>query len=300
MKIRLKNLATSLSIAGILLACGCGGSGSGPNLSGLGNLPVNIPGMGSSGRSVDAGQLAQLGGKTADLMSLDSPKRQQEIGESVAIGITNKYPLSTDQALQDYVNLVGLTVASVAPNADLDYAFGVLETNEVGAYSTPGGYIFITRGALGLIEDESELAAVLAHEIAHVVKNHGIEAVKNAKLADVVSSGAQTFSAEARAYANQVEFGTDFVLVKGYSRGQESDADALAVRYVAAAGYDPAGLLRFLQRLQSRTGAGGGLGQLMSTHPGTAERVAAVQRQVAATNARGVTLRERFVANVRR
>jgi predicted Zn-dependent protease len=256
--------------------------------------------MHSRGNSVDAGQLMQLGSKTADLMSLDSPKRQQEIGESVAIGITNRYPLASDQSLQDYVNLVGLTVASVAPNSDLDYAFGVLETPQVGAYSAPGGYIFITRGALNLVQDESELAGVLAHEIAHVAKNHGIEAVKQAKFADVVSTGAQAVSADARQYANQVEFGTDFVLVKGYSRTQESDADSLAVRYLAAAGYDPGGLLRFLQRLQSSTGAGGGMQQLMSTHPGTAERVASVGRQVASMNVRGVTLRDRFAANVRR
>src|SRR4029079_19055889 len=110
---------------------------------------------------------AQLGAKGLDWADIQSQQRQDEIGQAIAVAITNRYPLSSDTQLTDYVNLVGLTVASVAPNADINYSFGVLDTPEVGAYSAPGGYIFITRGALGMLQDESELAGVLAHEVAH-------------------------------------------------------------------------------------------------------------------------------------
>ncbi|HEY7086988.1 MAG TPA: M48 family metalloprotease [Tepidisphaeraceae bacterium] len=296
------NRSILIVLAPLMMTLGCGGGGSSsapPNVGGmLGSLPVNIPGM-NSAKAQQGAQLIQVGAKGLDVMSIDSPKRQQQIGQSVAVAIINRYPLSTDQALQDYVNLVGLTVASVAPNSEIDYAFGVLETQDVGAYSAPGGYIFITRGALAMIQDESELAGVLAHEVAHVAHNHGIEAVKASKGADFLVSAAKTQNQQVAAFGSQSDAFVDAIMVKGYSRSMESQADTDAVKYLAAAGYDPAGLERFLQRLQTRTGPGGGMQQVMSTHPGTAERVAHVQQQVAAMNARGVTLKERFAANVK-
>jgi predicted Zn-dependent protease len=288
--------ATAMLGSTALLSQGCGG-GSGPGGGTLGKITSAIPGLSSSQKN-DAMNLARLGAKGLDLLDLDSPQRQQEIGESVAVAITNRYRLSTDQKLTDYVNLVGLTVAPVSPKTDIDHAFGVLDTDQVSAYSAPGGYIFITRGAMRLIEDESELAAVLAHEVAHVALNHGIDAVKQAKTADLGATAIKTQSDQLAAYGKLVDEGFDTIVVKGFSREQESRADSEAVKYLAAAGYDPAGLVRFLQRLQSRTGAGGGLQQLMSTHPATAERVATVRRQVNAMNPTGVTLEARYKLNV--
>lgn len=287
--------------AGLFIA-GCGGSGSGTNPAGSGvfqSITGSLPGMGGA-KAQQAMQAGQLGAKALDTVDLESPQRQEEIGQSVAVAITNRYSLSTDQALNDYVTLVGLTVASVAPNADINYAFGVLETPEVSAYSAPGGYIFITRGALALMQDESELAGVLAHEVAHVAMNHGIEAIKAAKRTDLIVSGAKTYDANIAAFGQFVDVAADAILVKGYSRAQETQADTQAVKYLSAARYDSAGLLRFLQRMQSTTGAGGGLKQLMSTHPGTAERISAVQREVASKPAGGAKLPDRFAANVKK
>lgn len=244
-------------------------------------------------------EVGQLGAKAVDTLDLESSQRQEEIGQSVAVAITNRYSLSTDQALNDYVNLVGLTVASVAPNSDINYAFGVLETPEVSAYSAPGGYIFISRGALALMQDESELAGVLAHEVAHVAFNHGIEAVKAAKRTDLAVSAAKTYDANLNAYGQYVDVAADTVLIKGYSRAQEGQADVQAVRYLAAARYDTGGLLRFLQRMQSVTGTGG-VKQLMSTHPGTADRIATVQHELASHSTNGAKLSERFAANVKK
>lgn len=282
-------LGLGLATAGVLgLAIGCAEE-TGSAMSGLG---VNIPGM-SSGQTQQA---VQVGAKVLDRADLESPARQDEIGQSVAVAITNKYPLSTDQTVTDYVNLVGLTVASVSEKPDLNYCFGVLETDQVAAYSAPGGYIFITRGSLALCKDESELAGVLAHEVAHVSLNHGINAVKNAKETDILLAGAKTQSQAVANFSQIVDIGVDVVMVKGYSRAQESEADKEAVNYLMDAGYDPAGLERFLERMQSATGTSGGL---MSTHPGTTERIAAVQKQIGANAGKGATLPERFAANVK-
>jgi predicted Zn-dependent protease len=309
-EVPVKKFSTLLKITpAILLIAGCGSSGSNSgssssggsnsnNVSMISSLVGSIPGM-NSGKTQQALQFAQVGAKGMDYLDLNSPQRQDEIGQAVAVAITNRYPLSNDQNLTDYVNLVGLTVASVAPNSDINYCFGVLDTQEVGAYSAPGGYVFVTRGAIALCQDEAELAGVLAHEIAHVALHHGIDAVKAAKGTDTLLSAAKTADARAQAYGQFLDTAADTIIVKGYSRDQESKADAQAVKYLEAAGYDPAGLLRFLQHLQAATGSGGGVKQLMSTHPGTADRVTAVQRQVAANAGRGATLRERFATNVR-
>jgi predicted Zn-dependent protease len=286
------NQSTALLAAGGLLLCtgllitGCGGAGG----ELIQSMTGAIPGMGDSRTQ----RILDTGAKAVDRMDLESPQRQDELGQSVAVAITNKYPLSTDEALNDYVNLVGLTVASVAPNANINYAFGVIETPEVAAYSAPGGYIFISRGALALAQDESELAGVLAHEVAHVALNHGMEALKASKNAQLAVSAAKINSDDAVRYGQFIDEAVDIFAVKPHSRAQESDADTQAVKYLKAAGYDPKGLLRFLQKMQAQSGSGGGL---MSTHPGTPDRIAAVQRQ--AGNATGATLKDRYAANVK-
>lgn len=280
-------LTAPFALAAVVVV-GCGSGGGAPD---MGALTRSLPGM----NTPEAQQVlkgAQLGAKTLDVLDIENPARQEELGESVAVAITNRYPLSTDQSLNDYVNLVGLTVASVGPNPEIDYAFGVIESPQVNAYSTPGGYIFVTTGALRIMQDESELAGVLAHEVAHVAEGHGIDAVRTAKRTDLALSAARTADERFNAYSRAVDVATDVVLVKGYSRAQESRADALAVKYLIDAGYDPKGLARFLQRMQPPSG--GARGQLMSTHPGTTDRIARIEKQVAGTNATGATLKDRF------
>lgn len=289
----LGGVATALTV-GCVENSGTSGDGGGGTSSALSSIGSAI-GL-NTGDTQRAAQAAQVGAKVLDRVDLESPQRQDQIGQSVAVAIANKYPLSTDQTLTDYVNLVGLTVASVSNRPELNYCFGMLETPQVGAYSAPGGYIFITRGALALCRDEAELAGVLAHEVAHVALNHGIEAVKNAKNADILATGAKTQDQAIAQFGQLVDAGVDVVLVKGYSRGQESEADGEAVKLLIASGYDPAGLQRFLVRMQSATGTSGGL---MSTHPGTADRIAALGRQVGASAGKGVTLADRFAANVK-
>ena len=131
------------------------------------------------------GLLMTLGKQYCDAVDLDNPERQNALARP-ALAVSNKYPLLANANKNDYVNYVGLTIASVCPNPELDYTFGVLDTPDINAYSTPGGYVFITRGALEICSDESELAAVLAHEIAHVVLGHGIDAIRSAKYTQIV------------------------------------------------------------------------------------------------------------------
>jgi predicted Zn-dependent protease len=223
-------------------------------------------------------------------MSLNEA-HEPALGQSVAVVITNRYPLTTDLALNKYVGLVGLTVASITAQPDANWVFGVVESNEVNAFSGPSGYVMITRGALRQMQDESELAGVLAHEIAHVVHKHGLEAVKAAGMKKAGVQAA-TSSDESGQFTSTVDGLTD-ELTKGFGQKEENEADQTAVTYLIRAGYDPGGYARFLDRMGQGQKSGGS--RLFSSHPGAANRASNVRARAAEKGATGgATLADRF------
>ena len=253
------------------------------------NIAGQVTGQQKVAQGVNAG---------ADYMNAITLSAADEdgMGQSVAVSLTNTYPLTKNEKLNEYVSLVGLTLVNASPRPVGNWVFGVLESNEVNAFAGPNGYIFVTTGALKQMQDESELAGVLAHELTHVLHHHALAGIKNDANADLLKeAGSIAVSGKDRfgVFNKLAEPMVEGVVKKGYARGQELDADKTAVYLVIAAGYDPNGLVRFLQRLQDSGG------DLMSTHPGKAERVSAAQAQIAAAgNPKGKTLKERFVKNV--
>jgi predicted Zn-dependent protease len=279
----LRNLALTLAIAASVTVAGCG-SGQKVDIGGFGKM---IGGQ--------EGQFLQGVGKGLSAATL-SEADEDAIGQSVGVAITNRHPLTTDARLAEYVMLVGLTVASVCPRPDLSWVFGVIESSEVNAFSGPNGYVFITRGALAQMKDEAELAGVLAHEISHVVNHDGLEMVKAAEAKGALVHLASSNSDTAQ-FAALADTGVETLTKQGYGKPQELKADKGAVTILINAGYDPSSYLRYLQRTNTPQ-PGGAVGQLMSTHPGTGERIALVQRQIQGMRPGGATLPERFAANV--
>jgi predicted Zn-dependent protease len=204
-----------------------------------------------------------------------STDKEIEIGRGIAATVAGRYPIVQDEALTMYVNLVGLTVAGEAPRADITYRFAVLETPDVNAFAAPGGYIFLTRGALGLMESEAELAGVLAHEVGHVNRRHVIEGIRKAdfmrEVRDQAGLSGSTLNRAVGAGSN--------VLFSGYSREDEAEADSLGVLYAASAGYDPAGLPTFVSHLSSHTSEGP-LAEITATHEPPAARIQRLQRVI--------------------
>jgi len=223
-----------------------------------------------------------------------STEKEIEIGRNIAATIAGRFPVSTDMALTRYVTLVGLTVASQAPRPDIVYRFAVLETPIVNAYAAPGGYIFITRGSLALIQNEAELAGVLAHEVGHVNRRHVIEGIRKSDTMREVRNAVDIQGATLDAV---VGTGTN-ALFTGLSRGDELEADSLGLEYAAGAGYDPGGLAAFVHRLDQHAGEGP-VSEFFATHPKPDERVerlTAIAQREGLTG--GVTLAERYRANV--
>lgn len=216
---------------------------------------------------------AQTAGEVARTFLPISTGKEVEIGRGVAATVAGRYPVSQDTGLTLYVNLVGLAVAGEAPRPDIAYRFAVLETPDVNAFASPGGYIFITRGALALIQNEAELAGVLAHEVAHVNRRHVIEQIRKA---DVVREVRDQAGISGETLDRVVGHGSN-VLFTGLSRDDEGEADSLGLEYAVSAGYDAGGLAAFVTRLGER-GAEGPLAELMSTHPRPAERLERLNR----------------------
>ncbi|HWO90151.1 MAG TPA: M48 family metalloprotease [Gemmatimonadales bacterium] len=204
-----------------------------------------------------------------------STSKEVEIGRGIAATIAGRYPVSTDTALTIYVNLVGLAVAGEAPRPDIDYRFAVLETPDVNAFAAPGGYIFITRGALDLIESEAELAAVLAHEVGHVNRRHVIEQIRRSDAMRAVRSETGLEGSQ----LDRVIGGGANVLFMGLSRTDEAEADSIGVELAYAAGYDPGGLAAFVSRLESH-GAENRLLELRASHPAPQLRLETIQRVI--------------------
>ena len=286
-------IAGSFTAAATLIALvplnmgGCNGSG-----IDLGGAARNLPFANrSSAGGVDPGKVAEGIGQTAQAGSL-SARDEVAIGQSVSLALSNKYGISNDPRLTRYIILVGNTVAFRTPIGG-KWVFGVLDTDEVNAFSTPGRYVFVTRGAIKQMQDESELAGVVAHEVGHVNKHHGLQVIKNANVLQGLATIAQGASGDIARYGQASDVLVQFITENAFSAPQEFEADAEGVRYVAAAGYDPNGLLHFLQRIRTQQKAGF---KLMSTHPDIDDRIKRISDQISAagTGGHGATLRERF------
>jgi beta-barrel assembly-enhancing protease len=231
---------------------------------------------------------SQVASSAGTLLPIDASK-EIEIGRGIAATVAGRYTMSTDSALNEYVNLVGLVVAGEAPRTDIAYRFAVLETPDVNAFAAPGGYIFITRGSLNLIESEAELAGVLAHELGHVNRRHVIEQIRKA---DVMREIRETSGIVGKDLDLVVGEGSN-VLFTGLSRGDEEEADSLALEYVASAGYATTGLQTFVTRLAERSSEGR-LSELMSTHPRPEDRRKNIERMITRLGSGGEVLADRY------
>jgi len=225
------------------------------------------------GRVRSAAQGAAVG---SFAMSLE---KEREIGREVAAVVAGRWRVVNDPALTDYVNLVGTVVAQQSPRyGELPFRFAVLDTDEINAFATPGGYVFVTRGALALMESEAELAGVLGHEVAHVDQKHVLEQVRKGNMI----TGAATEADLSGPVLDRAIEQLSSLIFKGVGRAAELESDSLGMLYAAAAGYRPDGLLTFVRRLQTNDASPRGgrfLAEMRATHPEPPARIAALERQ---------------------
>ena len=269
-------------------------------LAGLLIVLVGCAGAGGRVGPVDLGLVTS----GIELLAAASTKIDRDdevkIGRGVAARILAQYGEWHDPTLRQYVNLVGMTLVQSVGRDDITYYFAILNSDTVNAFSTPGGYIFITRGALRQMRDEAELAGVLAHEIAHVNLRHVLTEIENRyfvrKAGETAMQAAGAYGGRGGAatmtalqaggpvFSQIADFATE-VVFKGYGRTQEIEADKIGVEYAYRAGYNPYGLVSFLEASWARSqrqeqAISGGL---MRPHPIHAERIGELRTYIQGT-----------------
>ena len=234
----------------------------------------------------DGQMLQQLAEQTEKAVRPMTDQEENYLGRAVAATILNQYRIYQNEPLTRYLNQVGQTVAlsSERPLVFGGYHFAILDTGEINALSCPGGIVFLTRGMLSKIRNEEELAAVLAHEVAHVNHRDGAAAIQKSRWMEVVASlgtaaagkltGAETAKLLSL-FQGSVNDVAKTLLVNGYGRDQEAAADQEALSFLSRAGYDPRALPDFLQTLEKEKSVQRG-GGVLATHPGIPDRLAKI------------------------
>ncbi len=211
-----------------------------------------------------------------------TPENEYYLGRTIAANILSKYKVYQNQEATGYVNLIGQTVARASdmPETFMGYHVLILDTEEINAFATPGGFILISRGLMRCCASEDALAAVLAHEVGHVQLGHGMGAIQAGRFTSLGKIAgvelAKNLGDEQLAQAAEIFDGTVGDIMKqlidrGYQSSQEYDADQAAVTILKRVGYNPRALQDLLAQMERRLGRqAGGFGK---THPAPQSRL---------------------------
>lgn len=206
-------------------------------------------------------------------MSLLSEAEEIAIGQQQDAEIRREMGVYDDQGLQRYVNDIGHELARVSHRPGLPWSFTIVDNPAINAFALPGGYIYLTRGLLAYLDDEAELAGVLGHEIGHVTARHAAQSYTRHAQASIGLTILSIFVPSTAPFADLGAAGLGVLFLR-HGREAELEADRLGVEYGSGAGYDPAGVPRFLATL-ARVNALSerGVPNWLSTHPDPGSRV---------------------------
>jgi len=218
-----------------------------------------------------------------------SPEQEYYIGRAVAANILSSYKVwNGNPPLTSYLNFIcsAITINSPRPDVYNGYRVAILDSNEINAFATSGGHIFVTRGLINAAKSEDALAAVIAHEVAHIQLKHSIKAIKTSRITQaIIVTGASAVGAVSgmsvdeltSVFNESVGEIVQTMVNSGYSQAQEFDADNTALSLLASAGYNPSGLVDMLRELNTVQTGSSGFGK---THPSPASRITNAQRSV--------------------
>lgn len=196
-----------------------------------------------------------------------APEAEKQMGGAIA-----------SQQLQNYINSVGRKLAGLSQRPDWDYHFVALNDESINAFALPGGYVFLTKGMLRQLTSGAQLAAILAHEIAHIVARHasvvmsreiGIDVLLSLVTSEKTPSGVLTAAGLTRQ-----------ILGLSYSRADERQADLAGLDYMVKAGFDPYGMVRTMQMLQEQNARRPI--DFLSSHPSPENRIAYLHEKIQA------------------
>jgi predicted Zn-dependent protease len=234
-----------------------------------------------------------------------TPEQEYYIGRAVAANILTNYKLWDDNPeLTNYLNLIcsAIVVNSPQPHSYNGYHVAILDSNEINAFTTSGGHIFLTRGLINIAKREDALAGVIAHEIAHCQLRHSIKSIKTSRVTQALlvtvtagAGNAMGMDIDELVDVLNESVGEIFqtMVNSGYSKEQEYEADLAAMHLMAAAGYQPSGLIDMLHELKSVHKVGSGFNK---THPAPIQRIYYAEKAIGKYSVadNGMNRQERF------
>ena len=232
-------------------------------------------------------------------------KTERTIGESLALEGIQRFGLPVkNESLQQYLNQVGNALAVNSKRPTIPYQFAVLDSSVQNAFAVPGGVIFISRALVSILNDEAELAAVLAHEVGHVSAKHALKSTQRAQFFEGVGTvtAASVRGDKGKKFASAIGDMQAVLFDKGLDKEMEFEADLAAMETTYRTGYDPSAMIRVLEKLQKlETSSKDMKGSWFSTHPPLSERIARLRSQLRKypDYAAQAIVRERFVTNAK-
>lgn len=235
---------------------------------------------------------AQLGGLINKAQKVNDAKNkyddlniteqeERQLGDQVSANLIAKYGVYQDRSVAKYVNLLGGVLAQQSSRPDVNWTFIVLDTDGVNAFAAPGGVIHVTRGLLGLVKNEAELAGVLGHEIAHVTAKHTVRSIQKSKGISIGSDQAGGGSLKNAIVAKMAEKAYHLILDGEFSREDENESDRIGVQLTSKIGYAPAGLADVLKKLDARNSGRDDRNGLFASHPAIKDRISKIEQQIA-------------------
>jgi len=232
-------------------------------------------------------------------LSLISEAQEVSLGQDTDKQIRVQYGVYADSKLNQYVEGVGKTLVPHTHRAQLNYHFAVLDSPVVNAFAVPGGYIYVTRGILAMMNSEAELAAVLGHELGHVNARHSIKRLSKLLLVQLGLSVGGALSETFAKLTGAASVGIQLLFLK-YSRDDEREADFLGVQYSRKGGFNPGEMVNFFSSLQ-RLGdlsKGASLPGFLSTHPLTKERIQNVGELLQASDRQLIVRKQSYLDHI--
>src|SRR4051794_22726494 len=223
----------------------------------------------------------EIGNREVDKgINFYSLEKEIGLGKQLAQEVERQAKVIDDPVIAEYVNRVGQNLVRNS-DAKVPFTIKVLDTEEVNAFALPGGFFFVNSGLILKAESESELAGVMAHEIAHVAARHGTKQATRGELANIASIPL-IFLGGWAGYA--IRQATSILVPLGFlsfSRGFESEADMLGLQYLYKSGYDPTSFVDFFEKIQSdEKKKPGTMAKVFSSHPLTDDRIKTAQKNI--------------------
>ncbi len=205
-------------------------------------------------------------------LSSISDNQEVQLGKQINQQLVRReIRLNRNQQINRYVEQIGEQLAKVSERTEIPYTFQVVDNDSVNAFATMGGFVYVNTGLIKEADNEAELASVMAHEIAHIVGRHALNQMKQMAIANGVAAVAGLDRNVA------IQLGVELALRRPNSRKDELEADRIGLENLTQAGYAPYGMVSFMEKLLK---SGGSVPAFLSTHPGTSQRISALEQAI--------------------